>query len=41
MYDRVVDVPRLLSFFDEGDDRFPIPSSSAHQGALEAYYRAN
>ncbi len=38
MYDRVVDVPRLLSFFDEGEP-LPDPELDRIKAALEAYYR--
>jgi alkylated DNA repair dioxygenase AlkB len=38
MYDRVVDVPRLLSFFGEGDP-LPDPSLDEARAALDARYR--
>jgi alkylated DNA repair dioxygenase AlkB len=38
MYDRVVDVPRLLSFFDEGDP-LPDPALERAKQALEGHYR--
>jgi alkylated DNA repair dioxygenase AlkB len=38
MYDRVVDVPRLVSFYDEGSD-LPHPGLSALRGALDRHYR--
>jgi alkylated DNA repair dioxygenase AlkB len=37
MYDRVVDVPRLLCFFGEGD-ALPDPALEAARGALDAHY---
>ncbi|MEU0571737.1 alpha-ketoglutarate-dependent dioxygenase AlkB [Nonomuraea sp. NPDC005983] len=37
MYDRVVDVPRLLKFYDEGE-RLPDPSLDEALAALNAYY---
>ncbi len=37
MYDRVVDVPRLLSFYDEGDP-LPDPVLDAAREALSTYY---
>ncbi|MFC9788758.1 alpha-ketoglutarate-dependent dioxygenase AlkB [Rhodococcus sp. NPDC127528] len=37
MYDRVVDVPRLVSFFDEGA-ALPDPMLTAARDALSAYY---
>jgi alkylated DNA repair dioxygenase AlkB len=37
MYDRVVDVPRLLSFFDE-DDPLPDPALVAAKRALDEHY---
>jgi alkylated DNA repair dioxygenase AlkB len=39
MYDRVVDVPRLLSFFDE-DDPLPDPALIDAKAKLDAHYRA-
>jgi alkylated DNA repair dioxygenase AlkB len=39
MYDKVVDVPRLLSFYDEADD-LPDPTLAAAQQALDDHYRA-
>jgi alkylated DNA repair dioxygenase AlkB len=39
MYDRVVDVPRLLSFYGEGQ-RLPDPSLEAARRALDAHYAA-
>ena len=39
MYDRVVDVPRLLSFYDE-DAPLPDPVLDAAKGALDEHYRA-
>ncbi len=39
MYERVVDVPRLLSFFDE-DDRLPDPALDPARRALNAHYAA-
>jgi alkylated DNA repair dioxygenase AlkB len=39
MYDRVVDVPRLLCFFDEGEP-LPDPSLEAARDALGAHYAA-
>jgi alkylated DNA repair dioxygenase AlkB len=39
MYDRVVDVPRLLCFYGE-DAALPDPVLTAALGALNAYYRA-
>lgn len=39
MYERVVDVPRLLSFYDEGED-LPDPALSTAKAALDAYYAA-
>jgi alkylated DNA repair dioxygenase AlkB len=38
MYDRVVDVPRLVSFYDEGAD-LPDPALSAIRGSLDRHYR--
>jgi alkylated DNA repair dioxygenase AlkB len=38
MYDRVVDVPRLLSFYDEGV-ALPDPALRAAKQALDAHYR--
>src|SRR5881397_2618312 len=37
MYDRVVDVPRLLSFFDE-DDPLPDPALIEAKRALDEHY---
>lgn len=37
MYDRVVDVPRLLSFYDEGEP-LPDPALDAARRALDAHY---
>jgi len=37
MYERVVDVPRLLCFYDEGDT-LPDPSLGSVKAALDAYY---
>jgi alkylated DNA repair dioxygenase AlkB len=37
MYDRVVDVPRLLCFYDE-DEPLPDPALEAAKAALNAYY---
>jgi alkylated DNA repair dioxygenase AlkB len=39
MYDRVVDVPRLLSFYGEGEP-LPDPALVAARDALDAHYRA-
>jgi len=39
MYDRVVDVPRLLCFYGE-DDALPDPALDAARDALSRYYRA-
>src|SRR5215470_2609225 len=39
MYERVVDVPRLLSFFDEGDP-LPHPALEEAHRALDAHYAA-
>jgi alkylated DNA repair dioxygenase AlkB len=39
MYDRVVDVPRLLCFYGE-DAPLPHPALAAARDALSAYYRA-
>jgi alkylated DNA repair dioxygenase AlkB len=39
MYDRVVDVPRLLKFYDEGEE-LPDPALSAAKRALDAHYAA-
>ena len=39
MYERVVDVPRLLCFYDE-DDAVPDPALDAARGALTAHYAA-
>ncbi|MPZ82734.1 MAG: alpha-ketoglutarate-dependent dioxygenase AlkB [Actinophytocola sp.] len=39
MYDRVVDVPRLLSFYDEGDP-LPDPVLDAAREALTGHYAA-
>jgi alkylated DNA repair dioxygenase AlkB len=38
MYERVVDVPRLLCFYDEGDD-LPDPALVAARQALDRHYR--
>jgi alkylated DNA repair dioxygenase AlkB len=38
MYDRVVDVPRLLCFYDE-NDTLPDPALEAAKTALSAHYR--
>ena len=38
MYDRVVDVPRLLSFYDEGDE-LPDPALVKAKAALDSHYR--
>ena len=38
MYDREVEVPRLLSFFDE-DDQLPDPILTQARSALSAHYR--
>jgi alkylated DNA repair dioxygenase AlkB len=38
MYDRVVDVPRLVSFYDEGS-ALPHPALSAIRRALDRHYR--
>jgi alkylated DNA repair dioxygenase AlkB len=38
MYERVVDVPRLLSFYDEGDP-LPDPALDDARRALDAHYR--
>lgn len=38
MYERVVDVPRLLCFYDEGDE-LPAPELEAAREALDAHYR--
>jgi len=37
MYDRVVDVPRLLCFYDEGEP-LPDPALTAAQAALDRHY---
>jgi alkylated DNA repair dioxygenase AlkB len=37
MYDRVVDVPRLLCFYDEGEP-LPDPALDAAKAALDAHY---
>jgi len=37
MYERVVDVPRLLCFYDEGD-ALPDPALDAAKAALDAHY---
>lgn len=37
MYDRVVDVPRLLAFYDEGED-LPDPVLDAAKAALDRHY---
>ncbi|HEX6500147.1 MAG TPA: alpha-ketoglutarate-dependent dioxygenase AlkB [Micromonosporaceae bacterium] len=39
MYDRVVDVPRLLAFYDEGDP-LPDPALDDARRALDAHYGA-
>ncbi|HKS97935.1 MAG TPA: alpha-ketoglutarate-dependent dioxygenase AlkB [Rugosimonospora sp.] len=39
MYDRVVDVPRLLCFYDEGEP-LPDPALPAARAALDAHYAA-
>jgi alkylated DNA repair dioxygenase AlkB len=39
MYDRTVDVPRLLSFYDEGMP-LPDPALETARAALDAHYRA-
>jgi alkylated DNA repair dioxygenase AlkB len=39
MYERVVDVPRLLCFYGEGD-ALPDPALSAAKASLDAYYRS-
>jgi alkylated DNA repair dioxygenase AlkB len=39
MYDRVVDVPRLLCFYDEGEP-LPDPALDAAREALDAHYGA-
>jgi alkylated DNA repair dioxygenase AlkB len=39
MYERVVDVPRLLSFYDE-DDELPHPALAAARDVLDDHYRA-
>src|SRR5207248_10937802 len=39
MYDKVVDVPRLLSFYDEGE-LLPDPALTAAKAALDAHYSA-
>ncbi|MCO6010492.1 alpha-ketoglutarate-dependent dioxygenase AlkB [Actinoallomurus purpureus] len=39
MYDRVVDVPRLLKFYDEGE-RLPDPALDDAKRALDAHYAA-
>ena len=39
MYERVVEVPRLLCFYDE-DDRLPHPALDAAREALNAHYAA-
>jgi alkylated DNA repair dioxygenase AlkB len=38
MYDRVVDVPRLVSFYDHGSE-LPDPALSAIRRALDQHYR--
>jgi alkylated DNA repair dioxygenase AlkB len=38
MYDRTVNVPRLLSFYDEGEP-LPDPALDAARGALDSHYR--
>lgn len=37
MYERVVDVPRMLCFYDEGE-RLPDPALAEAKSALDAYY---
>jgi len=39
MYDRMVDVPRLLAFYDEGEP-LPAPALDAARRALDAHYAA-
>lgn len=39
MYDSMVDVPRLLCFYDEGDE-LPDPTLADARSALSAHYRA-
>src|SRR5215472_634159 len=39
MYERVVDVPRLLCFYDEGEE-LPDPQLAAARYALNAHYSA-
>src|SRR5690242_5905746 len=39
MYDRVVDVPRLLSFYDEGEP-LPDPALETARRALDEHYAA-
>ncbi|GIH09381.1 alkylated DNA repair protein [Rhizocola hellebori] len=39
MYDRVVDVPRLVKFYDE-DEAFPHPALDAAKRALDLHYAA-
>ena len=39
MYERMVDVPRLLSFYDENDE-LPHPSLTSARAALDVYYGA-
>ena len=39
MYERVVDVPRLLAFYDEGDP-LPHPALASAKAALDAHYAA-
>jgi alkylated DNA repair dioxygenase AlkB len=39
MYDRVVEVPRLLSFYDDGDE-LPDPALASARTALNAHYAA-
>jgi alkylated DNA repair dioxygenase AlkB len=39
MYDRTVDVPRLLAFYDEGDE-LPDPALAQAHAALDAHYAA-
>jgi alkylated DNA repair dioxygenase AlkB len=38
MYERVVDVPRLLCFYDDGDE-LPHPALVAAKAALNRHYR--
>src|SRR5689334_14686727 len=39
MYERVVDVPRLLAFYDDGEE-LPDPALVEARAALNAHYRA-